>query len=210
MRQIIRRGAIQLAVGALMAGAIGSVTSGARADDGAGAFRLGADLHVLNMRQYPNDASFVNDDPTIQFGLYNAVGGTDEVLYFAPQFGFLVTDSIVIGAHFGLAAVSFNGSDVGFGIHIVPFFEYLFSPGETIRPFVGAEVGPRIFTIPGPTDAYVVFAAGGLGGVHIFLEEGFSISPFASIDFLYNSQAERAGYEVVLGVSLEGWVGGGS
>lgn len=208
MRQIIRRGAIHAAIAALMAGAIGSVASGARADDGAGAFRMAADLHVLNMRQYPNDG--FNDDPTVQFGLYNAVGGTEEFLYFAPQFGYLITDSIVIGAHLGFGVVSFAGSDAGFGIHIVPFFEYMFSPGETIRPFVGAEVGPRIFTIPGPTDAYVNLVAGGFGGVHIFLEESFSISPFASVDFLYNSNAERAGYEIVAGISLDGWIGGGS
>lgn len=208
MRQIIRRGAIGAAAAAAIACSMAS-TSSVRADDGAGAIRFGADLHVLNVRQYPNDSPFVNDDPTIQFGVYNAVGGTDEFLYFAPQFGYLLTESIVIGAHLGFGVVSFNGSDAGVGVHLVPFFEYILSPGETIRPFVGAEVGPRIFSIPGPTDAYVTLVAGGFGGVHIFLEESFSISPFASVDFLYNSLSERAGYEIVLGASFQGWVGGG-
>jgi hypothetical protein len=129
-------------------GCLSSWSASARADDVPGAVRIGADLHVLNLRHYPDFDVPDPPDPTVQVGVYNAVGGVEEYMYFAPQLGFMVTDSLVIGLHVGLGVVSFYGSDPGFGIHIVPFLEYLFGAGETVRPFIGAQVG-RHLRLPG-------------------------------------------------------------
>lgn len=192
---------------------LSSWSASARADDVPGAVRIGADLHVLNVRHYPDFDVPDPPDPTVQIGVYNAVGGIEEYMYFAPQLGFLVTDSLVIGLHVGLGVMSFLGSDPGFGIHIVPFLEYLFGTGEdSVRPFIGAQVGPRIFALPDTgfaDNVFVSLIAGGLGGVHVFLDPAFSVSPFIGVDFIYNSAIERAAYEILLGISLEGWVGGG-
>ena len=187
----------------------------ADAQAGAGALRLGADLNVLGITHYPDPDAFNSPDPNVYFGIYNAAAGIETVGFFAPSIGYMITDDLLIGAHFGLAAVSFSGmsadaTDVGFGIHIVAAVEYLFGQGD-IRPFIGGQVGPRIIATPQVgSDVEVNFVAGALGGVHIFATDGFSISPFGNFNFLYYSGYERAGYEFVLGVALEGWIGGSS
>jgi hypothetical protein len=47
-----------------------------------------------------------------------------------------------------------------------------------------------------------------VGGLHAFMGDDFSISPFLRAGVMYFTGTERAGYEIVLGVSLDGWIGG--
>lgn len=197
-----------LLLAALLVGAGSFAPSDAHAQAGAGAVRLGADLSVLTVSHYPAPDLPIDTDPSVIFGFYNSVAGFENVFLFAPQLGYAVTDDLLVGTHVGFALASFAGSDVGFGFHLVPFLEYMFGGGG-VRPFVGAEVGPRFITVPG-SDASVTLVAGGYGGVHVFAGDSFSVSPFARVDFLYNSANERAGYEIVLGVSVHGWMGGGA
>ena len=200
--------ALALAVAASL-----SFTTTASADAGQGAFRLGTDVRVFGLLHYPDAL-----DPSVQFGFI----GTDIFLDARPQLivhgAYQVTDAVLIGARVGLA---YQGLDVGpttqdvgaFGI--LPFFEYLFGDGN-IRPFIGAELGFQLAFLEsfgiggGDLDTHAMFIAGGLGGVHIFLADGFSISPGAVFDFLYYGRNERAGYQLTFVVSFEGWIGGGS
>lgn len=183
----------------------GGTLAAADAHAQAGAVRLGADLSVLTVSHYPTPDMAFDSDPSVIFGFYNSVAGAENFLLFAPQLGYAVTDDLLIGAHVGFAGASFVGSDVGFGFHLVPFVEYLLG-GDDLRPFVGAEVGPRFISLPS-SDAAVTLVAGAYGGVHLFTGDSFSVSPYVRADFLYNSASERAGYEIVLGVSVHGWMG---
>jgi hypothetical protein len=210
MSTYVRNGAYALTL-ALAASL--SLTATANADAGQGAFRLGTDVRVLGLLHYPDAL-----DPSIQFGFV----GTDIFLDSRPQLivhgAYQATDALLIGARLGLA---YQGLDSGaetidagaFGI--LPFFEYLFGDGN-IRPFVGAEVGFQLafvegfgFFGAGDLNTHAMFIAGGLGGVHIFLADGFSISPGAVFDFLYYGRNERAGYQLTFMLSFEGWIGGG-
>ena len=124
----------------------------------------------------------------------------------------LTIGNIVLGLHteFGLIHINPDGPfnpDINIGIvGLLPFFEYWFG-GEDFAPFIGAQVGPT-FTIPDGADTSVLFIAGGLGGLHFFVGDSFSIGPTAQFNFAYTSVSERAGYEFTLGFSMRGWGGG--
>lgn len=98
-------------------------------------------------------------------------------------------------------------------VGLLPFVEVLFSQGN-VRPYLGVEVGFQLLFVEEPQpfgfdlelDTYAMFIAGGLGGVHIFLDEGFSLSPGLAVDFVYNEEINRAGYQLALLLSFEGWI----
>lgn len=181
----------------------------ASADAGPGAFRLGADVPVLVLTTFPDVG-----DPYFQFGLWGQppVVLLDGPLPFVGASGaYQVTDAILIGARLGLGVAvfetAFTDTTVG-AVALLPFFEYLFLDG-TIRPFIGAQAGFQVI-FPEDQDARAWFIGGGMGGVHIFAADGFSISPTLFVDFLYNGALETAGIDVIAAISFEGWIGGSS
>lgn len=204
----LRRGACALTL-ALAASL--SLTATASADDGPGAFRLGTDVRAFSLLHYPEQG-----EVHFQAGFF----GTDLFFELRPQLvvsgAYQVTDAILIGARVGLGyqELVFGSVTADAGIFgLLPFFEYMFGEGE-IRPFVGAEAGFQLAFSEtfgtGDLETEALAIAGGLGGVHIFAADGFSISPGVAFDFLYWGQSEWGGYQLVLFVSLEGWIGGAS
>lgn len=210
MREIIRS-AFPAALAAALACAIAPAST-ARADAGPGAFRLGSDLRVLTLLHYPEDG-----EVHVQAGVF----GTDLFLALRPQLvvsgAYQLNDSILIGARvgFGYQELVLGPFTLDTGvIGVLPFFEYMFGNG-TVRPFVGADAGFQIAFIEevslggsGDLEAEALAIAGGLGGVHIFLADGFSLTPGVAFDFLYWGGNEWAGYQIVFFLSLEGWIGG--
>lgn len=192
---------------ALVAALAAVVPDSAAADAGAGAFRLGVDVPVLVLQTFPDVG-----DPYFQFGLWGQppVVLLDAPLPFVGASGaYQVTDAIVIGARLGLGVAvfetAFTDTTVG-AFALLPFFEYLFLDGS-IRPFIGAQAGFQVI-VAEDDDARAWFIGGGMGGVHIFAADGFSISPTLFVDFLYNGYLETAGLDVIAAVSFEGWIGG--
>lgn len=207
MSQIIRRSAIPFAIAAALACSIAAAPV-ARADAGQGAIRLGADIPVFALNDFPD----ANPSLTLQAGPWgNALGFLGPLPLIAASFGYQVTDAIVIGARagFGIGLVHaeaggfVNDQNVG-AIGFLPFFEYLFLDGN-IRPFVGAQAGFQVFW-PDSGDGEGSFIGGGLGGVHIFATPSFSISPIAYLDFVYRGSDRNAGVDFIIAVSFEGWL----
>jgi hypothetical protein len=192
------------------------ICSGAAAQRGTGAFRLGVDLRPFSLLHYPNDGQAF-----VQF----AVFGLDSFLLSRQQ----VTLSgavqpfdipLVLGSRVGMGygQITFAGlanAIEGGTIALVPFLEYLFLEGD-VRPFLGGQVGFQISFLEriglggggGGIDTNALFVTGGMGGVHLFPIDSFSISPQLEIDFIYNGQTQRAGAQLVLSVTLAGWMFG--
>ncbi len=211
MSQIIRRHTMPIAIAAALACSI-TAAPVARADAGAGAIRLGADVPVFALNDFPD----ANPSLTLQAGPWgNAFGYLGPLPLVGASFGYQVTDAIVIGARagFGIGVVHsqvdtpfgtvVNDTNVG-AIGLLPYFEYLFLDGN-IRPFVGAQAGFQVFW-PDSGDGQGAFIGGGLGGVHIFATPSFSISPIAYLDFVYRGADRNAGVDFIIAVSFEGWM----
>ena len=177
---------------------------------------MGADLDVLGIAHFPDIGFDVRLGLLTSDTIFSAgLGGTGYNLPALP-IG-LVLGNIVIGLRFeaGLIHVNPDGpfsNDINVGVFSpVAFFEYWLD-GEDMAPFFGAQFGPAI-TIPDGGDTNVFLTAGGLGGLHFFVTDSFSVGPTAQINFLYDSGSQRAGWELVLGFSMRGWIdpsGGGS
>lgn len=170
----------------------------ASAQAGDGAFRLGADFEVIDLEVFP--------DLVTLFGF--GVNG----VAFGPSLGYQIGDSIVVGSRL---AVRVNVSEVSGGagttvdgtIAVVPYFEYVF-PDPSVAPFLGAQAGVVGFFADG-ADPLANAVAGGFGGVHLFITDSFSVSPWGQLNFLYlGGDTDRAGFEVVALLSFEGWMGG--
>lgn len=163
---------------------------------GAGAVKLSLDAGVVDLDVFP--------DRYNQFTL--GVGG----LSLGPGIGYLVTDGFAIGARTSFGFTVFDpttpGDTVSGVAALVPYFEALIGDGDIV-PFVGGQLG-FVAQFPDGRDAYASAIVGAFGGVHIFATPSFSVSPFASINFLYDGGLERAGLGLALGFSLVGWIGG--
>lgn len=200
MRAISIRTHLALALGLTLALASGT----ARADAGQGAIRLSSDITVLGVQHFPDVETF------FQFGVWPGSGASGLIPSLGVGFAYQVTDAILIGGRAGFGVIVIDSpaplvDDFTIGaFSLVPFFEYLFMSGN-IRPFVGAQAGFQAY-FPSNGDAEAFFVGGGLGGVHIFAEPGFSISPTGFFNFLYYGPADRAGFELVVALSFEGWI----
>jgi hypothetical protein len=221
MREIIRRGVVPIAIAAAIACSV-AATPVARADAGQGAIRLGVDVPVFGLNDFPD----ANPNLVMQLGpLGNPLSGAGFVNPFgvaivspipmvAASFGYQVTDALVIGARagFGIALVHTElppgvGGDPDLNVgalSFLPYVEYLFLSGN-VRPFVGGQAGFQVI-FPDTLDAQGTFIGGALGGVHIFATPSFSISPYANLDFVYRGADENAGFDLILGASFEGWI----
>lgn len=183
-----------LALGALVTLA----PSPGSAQVGDGAVRIGADFEIIDLEVFPDRVTLFG------FGV-NGVA-------FGPSFGYQIGESIIVGSRF---AFRLNVSDVAGApdltvdgtVAVVPYFEWMF-PDPQVAPFVGAQAGVVAF-FADSVDASANFVGGGFGGVHLFVTDSFSISPWGQVNFLYlGGLDDRAGFEVVALLSFEGWIGG--
>ncbi|MCA9607343.1 MAG: hypothetical protein KC619_17175 [Myxococcales bacterium] len=167
---------------------------------------IGARGNVLALEHFP-DVGF-----DFWFGVRSSDDSAFSLGYLTPDLMIALTlGNIVIGARFEAGFYHLNpdgpfAPDQNVGhVGIVPFFEYWLD-GEDMAPFFGLGFGPTIL-IPDGRNAEVLLQGAGTGGLGFFVAEGFSIGPTLSLGFLYDSQSERAGWTVVLGFDLRGWIG---
>lgn len=175
-----------------------TVSSVASAQPSAGQLRLHNDNNVVGISFFPDVV-----------GVYQ-IGMTPSSLGFGASY--MVIDNLAIGARtsFGFALVdpATPGDSIAGQISLLPFVEAVFPMGDPLAAFVGGQLG---FTADFPDfrDPYASIVAGVFGGVHVFATDSFSFSPFGQINMLYRGDAERAGFQILLGFSIVGWIGGG-
>jgi hypothetical protein len=197
------RGAIALA-SLITALALVSGPARASAQEGAGAFRLGADVNIIAVRDFPD---FANNF-TFGFGPAGAALG--------PSIGFQLVDWLVLG---GRVELRFDWTDRGAvgttdlnydgTFAVVPYAEFLLTRGDA-RFYVGPEVGfEYLWNGYDGTFDYFEFRIGPIAGVHIFVTDSFSITPNVAVDLLYFDNAGGyAGVQFLANISFEGWLGG--
>ena len=176
----------------------------ARADHGAGAFRLGGGSTVFSIEYIP--------DPEISVILY----GLPVTPYLnGVHAGYMVSDSIYLGLQFQFGGQTIDTSGP-FGVSIdrvfftlLPRFTYMIALSSSASLYFGAEAG---YSVNGDPDANPddVFKAGGIGGVSLFVEDSFSIDAEATISFTHHPDSANAGFQAGLHLTFSGWVGGGS
>ncbi|MEC7520067.1 MAG: hypothetical protein VYE22_09395 [Myxococcota bacterium] len=186
------------AVAALGAAILLAFAAPASAQPSEGQFRLHNDNTVVGISFFPDVV-----------GVYQ-VGLTPSQLGFGASY--MVLENLAIGARtsFGFVLVdpAAPGDSIAGQISLLPFVEAVLPMGETMAAFVGGQLG-FVADFPDVRDPYASLTAGAFGGIHIFASDSFSISPFGQLNFLYRGDAERAGFQIVLGFSLVGWIGGG-
>lgn len=201
----MRRSTLPLALGLLTVLVSAYPTeASAQQRPGAGTVRLSLDAQVVGLQAFP--------DRLTVFTL--GVGGRG----LGPGFGYAITDMFLIGARtaFGMTYVDPDGvgDNLSGSIALLPYFEVVFG-SSGIVPFVGAQVGFGVF-FPDGGDPAGSFTAGAYGGLHAFLADNFSLSPFIELNFLFNEARfasvgvpldDRAGFGMAVGVSLMGWIG---
>ena len=199
----------------------------ARADDGAGAFRIGLGVDVVDW--HTQDWWRSSGGNSHREG-YDFTLGTPS---FGLQLAGQVTPEIGIGASFGFATARQDettlGTQVATSLRVQALGEYAAWPGTFARPFVRALVGFGVGDsdgfdpLSGPLHySVVLFEAGGVVGVHLFPERSLSISPYARIDYAVGPGTETrllsatatttsltTSYVAVsAGVELIAWLGG--
>lgn len=169
---------------------------------------IGASGNVLALNHFPDRG----------FDFWFGVRSSDDTVFSLTQL-FLTPDlaialtlgNVVLGARVeaGFYHVNPDGAfidDQNFGFFgLVPFFEYWLD-GEDMAPYFGVSIGPSIVIGDG-RDTEVWLEAAGMGGLGFFVSEGFSIGPTLALTFMYDSASERAGWGIVLGFDLRGWIG---
>jgi hypothetical protein len=169
---------------------------------------IGTSGNVLVLNHFPDQG----------FDFWFGLRSSDDTAFSLASF-FLTPDlaialtlgNVVIGARVELGFYHVNpdgpfGGDQNFGFFgLVPFFEYWLD-GEDMAPYFGLSIGPSIVVADG-RDTEVWLEAAGMGGLGFFVSEGFSLGPTLAVQFLYDSASERAGWGIVLGFDLRGWIG---
>ena len=185
----------------------------ARADDGAGAFRLSLDVSIAGYQQTTvTDAD--GDSSTLH---------TTRFAFVSPRVGLelagAVLPELVLGGTLWAATVNrrLEGAgetnDLGWGV--AAHAEGAFFPGADFRPYLRGAIGAIGEDVDG-SSSMVALWLGLRGGVHCFASSDLSISPFVELRYLYgdvhrdaSGTAERLeGLDVAVGVALSGWIGG--
>ncbi|MGF1468052.1 MAG: hypothetical protein ACFCGT_18170 [Sandaracinaceae bacterium] len=171
--------------------------------------RLGLDLDFFGFSWFPDRLTTLNLGPA---ALVDVGGSFLQTRGIGPSFAFALGDRVWVGTRllFGFVYADPDGAgDFTVGtIGLIPFVEIFLSDGDVV-PFVGAQAGIS-FGIPSVGDATGGIVTGGIFGFHIFLADGFSISPQVQANFLYDinlipSGGNRAGFSVPLLVAFNGW-----
>lgn len=105
-----------------------------------------------------------------------------------------LTDRVVLGFRLGLGwqRLSAPGSDGASGVFsaaMVPYFEYVFRPGQAVRPYFGARFGIGGSTLTDNSgDARTTVGTigptmGASAGLHAFITERVSLDPAITFDY---------------------------
>jgi hypothetical protein len=140
--------------------------------------------------------------------------------------GYGINNSMIVGGLFALGGSSTTETAEGandvdsskFNLLLAPKFDYHFSAGQPLQPFVGGAIG----LVMSKTDngAYETSTTGlgllGRGGLRWFLAPGFSVDPAVNLGFQAfsgsmdrgNVSADLSGTAFTIGISIgmSGWV----
>lgn len=165
-----------IALGAL------SAASPAMAQDTDGALQLGLTTPIFSYTTGSTTTEFGGDETEIDTS--NTTWGLrDEVV---GEIGFGLGDSLVLGGILQIGGTSLTqgeGEDEAesseFGVLIGPKLDFMFSPGQKVRPFLGAAAGLVLASSEaGPVETSVTgFQLIGRAGMRAFLSNGFSLDP---------------------------------
>jgi len=144
----------------------------------------------------------------------------------AAELGYGVTDSLVLGGFLQLGGESTTGEPEGqqesesseFELLLGPKLDFMFSPGQKVRPFVGAMAG--LLMVSADDEASETSLTGfqllGRVGVRAFVAPGFSIDPALSLSWFTASgetefdpttiDVSASGVNVGLLIGFSGWV----
>jgi hypothetical protein len=159
-------------------------------------FRLGLGIPGLAVTHMPGSPATT----TVQYGLYPATFGVHLGWQIVSEVGLEVR---LLGGGLWLESGPTDQHIIFFSV--APRFEYMFTPHETVAPYLGFEVGLDVVGNP-DTNMSDIFRTGGFFGIHIFAVTEFSVDLELQADFLYNVDTERAGFRGTFYVSITGWL----
>jgi hypothetical protein len=163
--------------------------------DRTGSVRLSTDIPLVAVL-----APDRGGDPFVMFGL---VGG------YGLNGDYQITDYLSVGAGFfgGAAGNPAQNSSLVYAIAGLARAELSY-PGSAYRAFLGVEVGGGGVGVTGAfSSPQGLFIVGMQGGVHIFVADGFSISPNVQFRWYRDIPAEVGLFQVAGGLSFTGWIG---
>jgi hypothetical protein len=176
------------------------------------AIRITADIPVAGFVHvfYPNSV------PSQTVGLIGLPAGT----YYsgfgangasvALGAGYLFRKNIYVGGRFNFQTFFPDNSDAIFQGRLSGRFEYVFGGGgDKVRPFVGGDLGFYAIAFPtgaGGTSSYGGFIGSGSGGVHLFLADSFTLSPYGELAFQRLFDFDQNAVSLIFGVTLAGWI----
>ncbi|MEZ4313350.1 MAG: outer membrane beta-barrel protein [Polyangiaceae bacterium] len=179
--------------GALAAGLF-AVASPARADRPA--VRLSADIPVGGLVHSFNDNYGVTD------GFFGPAAAP-----FQIGVGYYFKDHFYLGGRFGFQVYFPDGRDGSVLGRLTGRFEYLWSSGK-VRPFVSADLGFCGYGVaaPGFATSEAGFIGGGGGGVHLFLTDSVSLSPYGELAIQRLFDVDANTFSLTFGATLAGWL----
>lgn len=209
--------AMCLAVGA------GSWSLSAQAQETEGALQLGLGTSVFSYSSASLEAEAQGvtqdlDISTTRWGLSD----TQATL----ELGYGLSDMIVLGGFAQLGGAS-TTTEIGateseessFSLVIGPKIDFMFSPGQTVRPFVGAALGLSSSSTEAGTAETSTTALQLLGrvGIRAFLADGFSLDPALTLGWasllsgdldLGVADADLSGsaFNIGVAVGFSGWL----
>jgi hypothetical protein len=196
-----------------------AITCNAFAQNIEGAIQLGLGTSFLS---YSKSSGTVDtglgetdmDSSITRWGLSDAGG-------IQLEGGYGINSSMVVGGLFALGGSSTTVNDVDsseFNLLLAPKFDYHFSAGRPLQPFVGGAIG---LVMAKADNGGVETSATGLGllgrgGLRWFLAPGFSVDPALNLGFQAfsgsvdagNASADLSGTAFTIGLSIgmSGWV----
>lgn len=147
----------------------------------AGGLRLHLETDVLGIATENPDEGESSTNTTIGPGS-NGLG-------FGIGYG--ITEQLILGGNFVLQHRDGEGDNDGeFRLSLLPYLEFMLGEGS-VRPFVG---GVLIFALTSRENfSATSFGLGGLGGVHIFLTDSFSLDVSGRLYFTANNTSRETG-----------------
>jgi hypothetical protein len=212
--------------------AVASLESTSEAQAGVG-FRLSVDTTLLSLDSGTASVEGGSSSRESEVSLTTMTFGLG-----APELGLspaaVIGDEVVIGARVGVRSQSTETDDVDtrstLEASFVPFFEYAFLPGNSVRPAIGAGIGVAYddtestsgsggssFTVGSDRIALLVTA---FFRLHLFAADAFSITPGLFLRYSTGNRTQRGASGIIdtiefseshlvfgVGVDLAGWVG---
>jgi outer membrane protein W len=204
-------------------------TTAARAQKTEGAFQLGLSTSVLSYSTGTLEVESETLGLEADADISTTSWGIGEDSPVTLELGYGVTDMLVIGGFLRLGGTSqetdydqaeFPDSESSeFSMLLGPKLDVMFSPGNTVRPFVGAGVGLLIQSSEDADEnetSLTGFQLVGRAGLRAFLADGFSLDPALDIGWgTASGEAESAVgdldlsasvFNVGVSLGLSGWI----